>query len=183
MIGNFIADFIKGKQIAQYKGAILDGIQLHRKIDSFTDSHELVKVATKRLRPNYSRYASVIIDVFYDHFLAKSWMQYHNQTLLSFSEDVYSYLELNKEFLPVKVQSFLPQMKEHNWLSNYGNMYGLTKSLDGISRRAKFTNTLSNSVRDLHEHYDLYKKEFHEFFSDLIDFVEENIKEVNIAVY
>ena len=110
LLGNVIGDFIKGRQaLAGLDAPIAAGVELHRAIDEFTDNHEVVHNSKKRLRPKYRHYAGVIVDVFYDHFLAVNWKKFHHQTLADFARDTYATLQHFSNALPADFQMMLPE--------------------------------------------------------------------------
>src|SRR5688572_23493915 len=84
MIGNFMADFVKGKPSPSIHPQIVKGIELHRQIDTYTDTHPIVKASKVRLQPTYRKYAGVIVDMYYDHFLAIHWQKYSSVSLHEF---------------------------------------------------------------------------------------------------
>ena len=87
IVGNFIGDFVKGRNALQtFDPTIALGIELHRAIDQFTDTHPVVRSSKDRLRPKYRHYAGVIVDIFYDHFLARKWNDYHKTPLPEFAQ-------------------------------------------------------------------------------------------------
>ena len=174
LVGNFIADSVKGNPHDQYKHDkdIVEGIILHRNIDRFTDQHVTVKKSIKRLRHNYGKYAGILVDIFYDHFLAKNWNLYHDTTLEEHAEQVYDVLELYKPKLPQNIQKFLPAMIHHNWLVNYGKFWGIERALESISRRAKFPNTMNRAMTDLKKDYKEFDREFKLFYP----YVQEYVK-------
>ncbi len=169
LIGNFMADFLRGPQEGRWPEPIMRGIHLHRAIDEFADSHPLVKQGYHRLRPKYGRYAAVIIDVFYDHLLAQNWESFHQQPLPAFAESVYQSLETNAELLPPKAKRILPHMVTHDWLSNYAGHYGIERALEGLSRRASFANRMDEALQALLEDYELFNQEFLNFFPEMIE--------------
>ncbi len=176
MIGNFIADHIKGNHFSNYNEGIIKGIKLHRLIDAFTDSHPVVEESKKRLRPHFHKYAPVIVDIFYDHFLAKNWNVYHEQPLEEYVNDVYSLMKNNLTILPDKTKNMLPHMIQHDWLLGYGQLEGINRVLTGMSRRAKFESKMEEAAAFLEKDYFLYEKEFQEFFPQLKKFSSETIK-------
>ncbi|MCX2744965.1 ACP phosphodiesterase [Mangrovivirga sp. M17] len=171
-VGNFIGDFVKGAEIFNYPHSIQEGIRLHRAIDEFTDSHETVLKSKKRLRKRHSHYAPVIVDIFYDHYLAALWSEYHDEKLHSFAQRNYQLLANHEEFLPPKTKHMLPFMVEQDWLTSYAEIDGIRRVMQGMSRRSSFANKIDSSVEDLLKDYDDYKSEFREFFPDLIKFSE-----------
>lgn len=169
LIGNFIADFLKGGiDRSHLSQEMLLGIKLHHAIDSFTDKHSIVRQGTQRLRKSYGKYAPVVIDVFYDHFLAHNWSLFHEQQLPSFAQEAYQILQNHHQYLPPKVQQILPYMKAQDWLSNYAKFYGIEQALQGLSRRASFQNNMSNGIADLKKHYEAFNSEFLDFYPEII---------------
>lgn len=179
MIGNFIADFVRGSQIRQFSPAIIEGIQLHRVIDSYTDQHPVVKQSIARLKPTYARYAGVIIDVVYDHFLANNFAKYSEIPLAQFAQKTYKTLLAHQSVLPPKVQNFLPNMIENNWLLHYGDTEGVRRSLASLSRRSSFVDNLENAIQEMNLYYEAFDTEFNQFFPDLIKRTQEEIDRQN----
>ena len=105
-IGNFMADGIKGKKYLKYPEGIQKGILIHRWIDSYTDSHTITKQSTKRLHAKYGHYSGVIVDILYDHFLAKNWHQYHEQSLETYVDDFYELLKTHHHLLTSRTVSY-----------------------------------------------------------------------------
>jgi acyl carrier protein phosphodiesterase len=166
-IGNFIADHVKGADIQRYSGAVLEGIRLHREIDSFTDSHSVVEESKRRLRPRFGKYAPVIADVYYDHFLARDWQRYHHQSLPDFSLECYALMNANRHHLPERSAHMLSFMEKQNWLLNYASIEGIGKALGGLSRRTRFESGMEYAHHFLLEHYESFEREFQDFFPAL----------------
>lgn len=173
MLGNFIADAVKGKQIENFSDEIKEGIYLHREIDKFTDSHPIFKSSCQRLNEKYHKFSGVIVDMFYDHFLAKNWNDYSNESLNSFVAKTYSLLLRNYFVIPAKSKRILPFMILQNWLANYANFKGLQWSFEGMARRTKFNSGMENVIYDLKKDYEKYEKEFKDFFPEIISFTKE----------
>ena len=173
MLGNFIADSVKGAEINKFSEGIKKGIKLHRQIDEFTDKHPIVEQSKQRLRPAYAKYSGVIVDIFYDHFLALHWNDYSNVPLADYAAIVYNYIEKHLPELPERVNHFFPYMVEHNWLVNYAGYDGIEKVLEGMSRRASFDSHMNLAIADLRKDHALYEKEFTLFFPELIAFVKQ----------
>ncbi len=177
MIGNFIADFIKGNRFQHYQDDIIEGIFLHRQIDSYTDQHPLVKQSARRLRPDFGHYAGVIVDIFYDHFLARHFQKYSEHSLAEYAQRSYQVLQKHQAILPTRVQEFLPLMIQHNWLMRYAEFEGIEKALSGISRRTKYAVHLEKSVYNLEQDYAAFEKDFFRFFPQLEQHVATLISE------
>ena len=168
-IGNFIGDHVRGNDFQDYHIDIRNGILLHREIDSFTDKHLLFKDSARRLQPKFRKYSVVIVDMFFDHFLAANWSNYSLLALPDFVDMAYEELEDHFEVLPLSAQRMLPHMINHNWLVSYGSLEGLDKALTGLSRRTRFSSQMEDAAEELHKDYDLYKAEFDDFFPQLME--------------
>ncbi len=175
-IGNFIADSVRGNKIDHLPDRVQKGIILHRAIDTYTDSHRIPKISSKRLHKNYSHYSRVIVDIYYDHFLAKNWKSYSDTPLKVFVNDFYDLLEDNYAILPTAVQRMLPYMISDNWLYNYSKMEGIDRVLQGMDRRTKNRSKMNFAILDLEEHYSDFEKEFTAFFDGLITFSKQKYK-------
>ena len=175
-IGNFIADSVRGKRYENYPEKIKNGILLHRAIDTFTDSHPIARQSSKRLHENHGHYSRVIVDIFYDHFLARNWYTYSVIPLERFTTDFYKLMETNHEILPEKIQHMMPYMIAGNWLLNYQHKEGVQRVLEGMNRRAKNPSTMRFAVQDLETHYDAFQDEFTELFEELIIFSRQKIQ-------
>lgn len=174
MVGNFIGDFVKGRNLLeQFEPEIARGIELHRAIDEYTDSHPVVTKSKKRLRPTYRHYAAVIVDMYYDHFLAKNWNLYHSAPLADFAQQTYTTVRQFDEILPARFSYMLSYMMQGNWLLNYSKLEGLDRALTGMASRSKYKSRMEFAVNDLKEHYELFSAEFADFFPDLQQHAKE----------
>ncbi|MFK7050868.1 MULTISPECIES: ACP phosphodiesterase [Flavobacterium] len=167
-IGNFMADGIRGKEYNKFDIEIQKGILLHRFIDSFTDSHLIYRKSKHRLHKNYGHYAGVIMDILYDHFLAKNWLTYHSTPLEEYADDFYQSLKNNYNLLTLKTQNMLPYMIAHNWLVSYGSLSGIEKILFQMDHRTQYRANMGGAIRELKEFYLLFEEEFTIFFDILI---------------
>lgn len=167
-LGNFIGDFVKGRSFHEtYEREIALGIELHREIDLFTDRHEIVHQSKVRLRPTYRHYSAVIVDVFYDHFLAAQWNKFSQMPLHEFAEDAYQMINENLFVAPAQVQHMVPYMISGNWLVNYSHLNGIQRALSGMARRTPYPSKMEYAIKDLQEHYEDFKAEFNLFFPHL----------------
>ncbi len=171
IVGNFIADMVKGQQINGYNPGIVQGIRLHRQIDQFTDKHPLFLQSKSRLRVKYRLYAGVIVDMYYDHFLAKYWTEYSQHPLSKYVARAYALLKKNIGILPPRAGFILPYMIENNWLVNYADLSSLGRNFGGMARRTPYDSRMEEAVNDLTLHYKSYETEFRTFFPELTDFV------------
>ncbi|HVD99297.1 MAG TPA: acyl carrier protein phosphodiesterase [Cytophagaceae bacterium] len=173
IIGNFIADAVKGKDFKNYRDGVIRGILLHRKIDTFTDHHKVVALTKSRLRDDFGKYASVVSDIYYDHFLALHWKEYSQESLENFTQNIYHIIQSELELLPEEVKHFFPYMVKQNWLYNYQFFHGLERVFNGMSRRARFDSHMENGVLALKEQYADFEKDFLEFFPQLQEYVRD----------
>ena len=175
MTGNFMADSVKGNKFKQYSEDVQKGIILHREIDSFTDTHEITRRSKRRLHERYGHYAGVVIDIFYDHFLAKNWSEYSAIPLDVYVDSVYKLLNENFEILPQQAQNMLPYMIQYNWLYNYQFFKGMQDVFNGMNRRTKNRAQMNLAPQDLQEHYKDLETDFKEFFAELKAFCDEKL--------
>ncbi|MCH3883285.1 MULTISPECIES: ACP phosphodiesterase [Tenacibaculum] len=179
MIGNFIADHIRGNKYEMYSKEIQQGIFLHREIDTFTDAHPIVRKSKRRLHERYGHYDGVIIDIFYDHFLARNWDNYSTIPLEVYTQSVYNLFEKESDNLPEKSQQFIKYMIEYDILFNYKLEEGIQQVLNGMNSRTKGKSQMNLAIEDLQ----LYNKELEEdftiFFEDLRNFCNQKLLEIS----
>ncbi len=178
-IGNFMADGIKGKDYKKYSKNIQIGILLHRHIDTYTDAHKTVRLSTKRLHEKYGHYSGVIVDILYDHFLAKNWSSYSDVPLETYVDTFYDSLEEHFDILPLRVQKMMPFMMADNWLLSYASIDGISRVLDGMNRRTKNRSGMDEAIHELEEFYTAFESEFTSFFNELIVFSKLKLAELS----
>lgn len=176
-IGNFMADGIHGKP-EDFPKDVQKGIILHRHIDTYTDAHPVFRQGTKRLHPRYHHYAGVIMDIYYDHFLAKNWAKYSDVPLEKYTLAFYKALEDNYEILTERTKGLMPYMTKENWLASYATTDGIAHILRQMDNRTKNKSGMRTSVDELIEFYDEFEREFSLFFEDLRGFVKEKMAEL-----
>ena len=176
-IGNFIADGIKGKSYKKLNNDLQIGILLHRNIDTFTDAHPTVRKSTKRLHEKYGHYSGIIVDILYDHFLAKNWTKYCEIPLKDYVESFYDSLETHYDILPPRIQKMMPYMITDNWLLSYASIDGISRVLDGMNRRTKERSGMDEAVNELETFYAEFEEEFTSFFNELIVFSKLKLEE------
>tara|TARA_B100000809_G_C15139098_1_gene532109 strand:- start:6023 stop:6616 length:594 start_codon:yes stop_codon:yes gene_type:complete len=177
-IGNFIADGIKGKKYTKFPKEIQKGILLHRGIDSFTDFHPTVRLSTKRMHKNYGHYSGVIVDILYDHFLAKNWKNYHEQPLEEYIESFYELLRNSFDVLTPRIKRMMPYMISDNWLLSYASIEGISKILVQMNRRTNNIAKMNFAVLELEEYYEEFENEFTSFFEELRAFSNNKLIEL-----
>lgn len=175
-LGNFFADHIRANKYKHLPKKVQKGILLHRAIDTFTDAHPIARQSSKRLHKNYSHYSQIIVDIFYDHFLAKNWNTYSKTPLDEYVASFYNLLKENYQLLPIGTKRMMPYMISDNWLYNYSNLKGISSVLDGMNRRTKNKSKMNFAILDLEAHYNNFEKEFTAFFKELITFSKQKFK-------
>lgn len=166
-IGNFMADGIRGKQFQHFPEDVQKGILLHRFIDTYTDSHDTFRQSTKRLHEKYHHYSGVIVDIMYDHFLAKNWEKYSDEKLDHFINRFYKSLHENYPILTEKTQNLMPTMIRENWLWSYQTIDGIQHILTQMDRRSKNQSKMQFASQELKEFYPEFEHEFDLFFKDV----------------
>jgi len=171
-IGNFIGDFVKGSQFNAYPAQIRKGIILHRKIDSFTDSHLKVKEIVVLLRPTFGRYSGIIADMYFDYFLAVNFSTYSTRkSLYLFSNQFYFFAIVHYKQLPHKVKRFIFHFISTNRLYKYGSLNGLRRSLEIMADYKISAIDPDKTILFLLENRDVLETKFHQFFPELIEYV------------
>jgi len=169
-IGNFVGDGVRGNKYKLYPKDIQIGIQLHRHIDTYTDAHPLFRQCTKRLHKGYGHYSGVIVDIFFDHFLAKNWKTYSDIPLDVYISNFYRSLTKNIDILPPRFKRITPIMIEGNWLLSYARIEGIQTVLNGMNERTKGLSKMNEATKELIEHYAAFETDFTLFFEELIAF-------------
>jgi acyl carrier protein phosphodiesterase len=113
LVGNFIADHLRGNNFDMYPEGVRQGIQLHRRIDTFTDAHPLFKSSKRVFYEGFEKYSGILVDIYFDHFLAKLFHRYHHESLETFSSKVYSVYRNNQHLLPESSTRFLAYVLTH----------------------------------------------------------------------
>lgn len=166
-IGNFMADGIRGNDYMNYPEEIKKGILLHREIDTFTDAHPIFRQSKHRLHERYGHYSGVIIDIFYDHFLAKNWETYSKVPLAEYVANFYTLLDDNFNILTTRTKKLLPSMVNQNWLLSYATIEGIGTILYQMDYRTKFKSKMQYSVEELQIFYQEFEEEFTLYFEEV----------------
>ncbi len=177
-IGNFMADGIRGNDYNQFPIEIKKGILLHRQIDTFTDSHAIYRKSKHRLHEKYGHYSGVIMDILYDHFLAKNWAQYSDEDLEDYASNFYKSLADNFEILTEKTKNLMPYMLDRNWLVSYRTIAGIEMILFQMDYRTKHRANMQEAIVELQLFYAEFENEFTLFFDELIQFSNQKILEL-----
>lgn len=178
-IGNFMADSIRGSRYLDYSPEIQKGVLLHRHIDSFTDAHSIYRRSKHRLHEKYGHYSGVIMDIAYDHFLAKNWSKYSNEKLEDYAADFYQLMQDNYEILTERTKGMLPYMIGRNWLVSYASLEGLEMILFQMDHRTKNRVHMQEAVIEIKAFYSEFEAEFFQFFEELKLSCQQKLKELN----
>ncbi len=179
LVGQFIADAIKGRQYENYSTSIQEAIFQHREIDQMTDQHEATLRLRSIIRPEVGLLSSVAIDVYMDHILAQEWNTFHAQPLSVFAKNVYETLKKNHDLLPERMQHTLKYMEMHDWLSGYAEEEGIKRSLNGLSRRVSGGEKLNLAAEMFVSLKPEIKVTFDAVFKDLSDMIKCRIEATN----
>ena len=178
-IGNFMADSVRGNSYLDYPDELRKGILLHRYIDTFTDAHPIYRKSKHRLHDKYGHYSGVIMDIAYDHFLAKNWSVYSDEKLEDYAENFYNLLRENYSVLTEKTKEMIPYMIARNWLVSYASIAGLEMILFQMDHRTKNRVNMHESIVEIQQFYTEFEEEFTLFFDELMQHCKEKLIELN----
>ena len=167
-VGNFMADSVKGNKYLNYEKELQLGILLHRHIDSFTDAHPIYRQSKHQLHEKYGHYSGVIMDILYDHFLAKNWEKYSSISLPDFSKNFYKILKNNLDLLPEKTKKIVPYLVTQNWFESYASLTGIEKILLQMDYKTHHRVVMHEAVVELKNNYKEFENEFTLFFEELM---------------
>ena len=175
-LGGLIGDFVKGRIPEDFPPDVQFGLYLHRRIDSFSHENRYTRQSKSRLHKKYGHGKGIIVDIFYDHFLASSWSDYSFEPLESFAQSVYRQLLIDKEQLPEEFQVIMPNMIKHNWLVSYRQPEAVSWALEKISKRLRKFLPLSEALEDLSFHEERLRLDFELFMTEAQEFTRHLIK-------
>lgn len=185
LAGSLMPDLVRGPLPVDAPSRITAACRLHRCIDAFTDTHPLVALSKQRVNFAQSRYAGILVDIFYDHFLARDWDQFSDQPLCDYVAHVYRSLDGMREHIPVGMHEALDHMIKHNWLENYAQVQGIELTLQRmsarLSKRFKRPVDLAIGTQDLLEQNEALAEDFHAFFPQLIAYASKQEPHVGRA--
>ena len=167
IVGNFMADAVKGRDYTHLHPALQRGIALHRAIDSFTDAHPANRTGRERVRTHAGRYSGVVMDLFYDHLLASRWSDRSTEPLPEFAQRMYALLLEHDELLPERTARMVPFMVQRDWLTSYATIDGIGRALAGLASRVPMGASMVGAERVLETHIDTYRAEFDAFLPDI----------------
>lgn len=173
MIGNLSGDFVRVAEMRYMKPDIERGVLLHRKIDKFTDQHPIVDRTIARLAPTHGKYASVIVDILYDHALTCNWDKYTDESLDDFKDRHYKILTRRYDDLPSRLQKKIGKMVERDFIEAYRSFDGMRVIMRYMDKRTAFPSKFEGSIDQYEMEFEEFNEDFCEFFPDLINIVKE----------
>jgi acyl carrier protein phosphodiesterase len=177
LTGNMVADHVRGNAVGFLPPAMRIGVDLHYAIDAFTDAHPVVRETSRRLSPEFGKYSPVVLDIYFDHFLAIGWSRHSTTDLTEFSLHVYRTLLFNWRLLPARSQRILPWMIAQNWLAGYANLRDLQRVFNGMNRRASFASGMEKAVEVLMTKYPIVETAFNDFWPELTQHAAEILEQ------
>lgn len=173
IVGALLGDFVKGRAKDEYPDEVRRGIELHRAVDSFTDSHDLTVDSRRLFPPERRRVSGILIDVVNDHFLASNWDSFSDVSLEAFAARVYAACDNHRELLPERFQKMFPYMRQENWLSAYRELSWIELTLSRMEQRRNGRIALAAGIHDIRENYLELERNFLSFFPQVIHFAAE----------
>jgi acyl carrier protein phosphodiesterase len=166
-IGNLLPDMVGPAALSGLSSEFRRGVQQHRQIDAFTDSHPVVRRSITRVGPEFRRFGGIFVDIFYDHFLSREWTTLSNMPLTDFTNDIYASFESHRREIPAEAYVALEKMKSENWLCSYGDLQGVSTTLGKIGLRLRRPTPLAQGAAIMEADYAGFHADFSEFFPEL----------------
>ena len=167
LVGNFIADHIRGNKLLDYPEEIQQGIRLHRAIDHYTDTHEEFKKCKRLFYDGFEKYSGILVDIYFDYFLASGFEIHSEMALPDFSESVYKVYKKHVNLLPENSNRFLNYVLQNNIYNAYAHMGGIEKVLSHLSHRINHGTKLQQSLSIMQTHETEIQERFNRFFHDI----------------
>lgn len=174
-IGNLLPDLVPASALSGLSAEFLRGVKQHRRIDAFTDTHPVVRRSISRVSPDFRRFGGILIDVFYDHFLAREWQHFSSIPLPAFVSEIYASFDHYRSEIPPEALFHLERMREKNWLYAYREIDGISAALYRLGLRLSRPVPLGQAISVLQDHYDKLSSDFSEFFPEIISYLRETV--------
>lgn len=168
LLGNLLGDFLRGVRVQDFPLEVQAGIRRHFQVDAFTDTHPVPLESRRRIAAPQRRFGGVLVDIFYDHFLARHWREFSSEPLEAFSQRAYAALASQETLLPERLRHALPRMREEDWLASYREVEGVRTTLRRLSRRLRREHDLAAGVDELIRSYAALEADFRRFFPELV---------------
>ena len=167
-LGNLLADLVKNRDRAAMSATFLEGVRQHQAIDAFTDFHPIVHRSRARFGGGYRHATGILVDIFYDHFLALDWERYSTEPLEAFTTQLYSDIRAHPIALPTEAQFAIERMINDDRLGSYRRLDGIEDSLRRVSMRLSVRvgrdMGLEKAMTELADHFEELRTDFADFF-------------------
>lgn len=175
--GNLLGDFMRGYHPEHFDLAVQRGLKNHRFVDRYTDQHPKVRLAKSYFSSQRRRFAGIILDISFDHFLINHWSRFYTQPFEHFCEQRYALLQPDLRAMPPSMHRTVTSMLKHRWLGVYSTPEGLARALDNTAARIRFQHRFSGSIFEVMQHYEPLEQAFLDFYPQLMQAVDsENIE-------
>ena len=178
IIGNLMGDFRRHLNGRALPEAVMGGIENHQRVDKFTDGHIEVRELKVCFSGKRRRFAGIILDLAFDHFLAVHWQRYSTEPLDEFIGYCYSCLVDGMDLMPERMQRAVKYMIREDWLGSYRDLSGIEVALNRLSRRIRFDNHLEGAVEEVVSNYALIESGFEAFFPELIKYIQDGRRHI-----
>jgi len=169
LVGNFMGDFVKGRLYDRFPEGIRQGVELHRRIDSFASQNRFFNCSRQRISPDYGLYRGILVDLFYDHLLAADWHEWTDEPFDRFLQRARLAADRQLSFIPPEMQQRLPVIF-NELLPSYKSVEGIAAALGSMSRRIKRPNPLCGSEAELVRHRAGFAADFRHFMAEIREF-------------
>jgi len=175
-LGGLMADFTRPDAEGHLPEGVKRGILLHRCIDRFTDGHPLVLAGRRRCDPAFRLASGILVDLFYDHFLARDWDLLGLEPVLdAFAARTYGELTVSADLLPSRMLAAAQRMAQEDWLTNYRDPDFLDRIVDRTARRLRRPELLTGGGRELRHHREAWEADFHAFWPEVVAFARKEM--------
>lgn len=166
IVGGVVGDWIKGPLPGTLPADLARGVALHRAIDSFAEGHPAFRASRARVSPARRRYAGVLVDIFYDHLLARDWAEHGPAPLPAYCAGIYRHIAERLDELPAPAHHALQLMVRENWLGSYADIDGIADVLRRMALRARLPNPLAGSEAEFLADADGFSEDFRAWLGD-----------------
>ncbi len=153
LLGALMGDFVKGPLPEYYQGSLREGLQLHRKIDAYCIDQPDCRRSRQRIDVSFGHLRAIMVDIFYDHLLARHWREHHPLSLQVYAGHVYRLLEKNYDRLPAAMRPVVDRMIAMDWLCGYADLATVETVLQRIGKRLSRPNRLGEGLNQLTDNY------------------------------
>ena len=171
VVGNLMGDFRKHVTAITLPEEVLRGIENHCRVDRFTDNHAVIGGLKHVFSGKRRRFAGIILDVAFDHFLSRHWDLFHTEQRVDYIDYLYGCLHGGRALMPPRMQHAVDYMIAEDWLGSYADLAGIDTCLNRMSKRIRFDNNLYGAIEEIQANYPELDSGFLEFFPQLIDYI------------